>query len=100
MSAKFFNLLSAGEIALELRHWACVPQNGFLGQSFGGGNILAAHPQCPRNPAIQKRAHEKLELDVPYFLGKLQSIEWMQITPETTSITILLKNHKPVTIIV
>jgi hypothetical protein len=39
-------------------------------------------------------------LDVPYFLEKLQSIEWVQITPETTGITILLKNHEPVTIIV
>ena len=76
MPAKFAHLFSPEDMQHRLMHWARCPTRGYLGQDYGGWDLLQSVITRRHDAELERRVLEALDIEVPPLTGYFVKVVW------------------------
>lgn len=71
------NLLPQEEVLGMIKHWLSTPENGYLGSSYGGKNLIDQLRQQQTPEELGEVIAQKLRADIPALKDQAISLSWL-----------------------
>lgn len=75
-----------------IKHWVSVPENGYLGSSYGGRTLLVSCIGVPPKPDVITKVIAKLKEDVKSISNELITLNWNVNNSDAKILKIIVGN--------